>query len=245
MRDCLPLGESESMNYKSSLDAYAMYYDIAKKSVAQLQSQMARVQRAKQELKDCDAVLREIEAEQLSEKQLQEHDQYEHLCIQIEQLGLSLAAEYGSLFQSICVTHVMCGACIEAIINQVAREELPSSEFDQFDKLSPYGKWLLLPKLCRVEFPDASDALMARLKRLVSRRNSLVHYKPKQGDWYLTDEPDFVETLGLTTDEAEYSLQSTAMLIEELHQAFNLERPVWLDADGELGYFEISTSVEP
>jgi len=61
-------------------------------------------------------------------------------------------------------------------VNSVATHVLTSSEFKEFEKLSPVGKWLFLPKLMKLKWsPGLDQGCLQQFAELAGRRNHVVH----------------------------------------------------------------------
>jgi len=133
----------------------------AKKSLTQLllelQSHAARVQRASTQLKGQEA-----------------DDAWSNIIRQIGQLE----ALFGSTINDFLVADVLLVASAEAYINAIADHVLPTAEAQQFDKLSPVGKWLILPRIMKLKWkPQLSSGSLQEFAAVVARRNRVVHPK--------------------------------------------------------------------
>lgn len=62
------------------------------------------------------------------------------------------------------------------------------------DKLDPFAKWVIIPKLITPPGLDQNDEVFGRLKKLFTLRNSLVHHKTTSGGDFTTP-PDFPNEL--------------------------------------------------
>jgi hypothetical protein len=81
--------------------------------------------------------------------------------------------------QRFLVADVLLVASAEAYINAIADHVLPTAEAQQFDKLSPVGKWLILPKIMKLKWkPQLSAGSLQECAAVVARRNRVVHPKP-------------------------------------------------------------------
>ena len=62
------------------------------------------------------------------------------------------------------------------------------------DKLDPFAKWVIIPRLISPPGLDQNDEVFARLKKLFTLRNALVHHKTKSGGDFAAP-PDFPDDL--------------------------------------------------
>ena len=124
---------------------------------------------------------------------------------------------YRVLHQALAATHVFCAATLEAHINSQARVRLSGRAiFDEFDRLSLRGKWLMLPKLLGKEGFDPGAHPYNKFVRLTGIRTALVHVKGNEISTWTDAGPTFPERMGLRLEEAEASIQTTERMIRSL-----------------------------
>src|SRR5439155_11137514 len=106
-------------------------------------------------------------------------------------------------------THLLCASCLEAHINQHAKDVLAGKEYDDFDKISLTGKWRFLPKLLgKAGFESGTEPFQS-FDRLVGWRNDLIHYKRRREEWNSKPIPGFLEKLGLTIKRGDAAVMAT------------------------------------
>lgn len=162
--------------------------------------------------------------------------------------GPDLSRLYGPFLENLAVAHVMAASSLEAHINACAFQHLKAREFENFDKLSIDGKWLLLPRLLgHTDAFDVGSEPFQGFKRLIGARNALLHAKPRRETLDLFREPqppESLKQLGLTIDSAEQSLRSASRMIERLATLLGASSPAWTTSDEYDAFeFSIDTSV--
>lgn len=151
----------------------------------------------------------------------------------IQSLG-ALEDKYAPVVTHFGVASILLVNSAEAHINDISTVVLSGAEADQFDKLTPAGKWLFLPKLMGLSFkPELGKGPMQDFDKLVKRRNRLIHAKPMRQTG-LRDVPRFVEDLGMNPGEMARSVESVRQLIREFSLSWKGSYgPDWLNPDGE------------
>jgi hypothetical protein len=146
----------------------------------------------------------------------------------------ALEDKYAPVVTHFGVASILLVSSAESHINDISSAVLTGAEAEQFDKLTPVGKWLFLPKLMGLSFkPELGKAPMQDFDKLVKRRNRLIHAKPMRQTG-LQDIPRFVEDLKMKPDEMARSLESVRQLIREFSLSWKGSYgPDWLNRDGE------------
>ncbi len=185
----------------------------AKKGLAQLlpelQSHVARVQRASTQLKGEEA-----------------DDAWTDI---IRQVG-RLETLFGSTINDFLVADVLLVASAEAYINAIADHVLPTAEAQQFDKLSPIGKWLILPQMMKLKWkPQLSAGSLQEFAAVVARRNRVVHPKPLIVE-STAAVAAFVKQLRLDARAADAGIKAVRDLFQQMSLAWRgSSGPDWLD----------------
>jgi hypothetical protein len=103
---------------------------------------------------------------------------------------------------------LMTHGAVEAYINDFAARELGERVKDELDKLSPTGKWRVIPQLAKGYIFDTSSEPFFLLKELTKARNHLAHPKSRPGDPTLPRQPDELDLL----DAARKAVKALALL---------------------------------
>lgn len=111
------------------------------------------------------------------------------------------------------IADVLLVAAAESYINAVAEHVLTTADAALFDKLSPTGKWLSLPKVMNLKWrPATSKGDLKEFAAVVARRNRVVH--PKQtGVKGTANVEDFIDRLRMNSKLADRGLQAVDGLI--------------------------------
>jgi hypothetical protein len=156
-------------------------------------------------------------------------DKIHDLCVVLNRHWESFNFAADALVQSVAATHILCGSALESHINMRAEEVLATRDFEEFDKLSLTGKWLLYPKLISVGSFNPGTKPFQDLQKLVSRRNALVHYKVRREKTkQLFDMPSLIEDLGLRAVNCRESLSAVRDMVRALAKVERREAPDWL-----------------
>jgi hypothetical protein len=153
----------------------------------------------------------------------------DHIDRVIHSLG-ALEDHYGPVVMNFGTAIILLVSAAETYANDVAAIALQGADRDQFDKLTPIGKWLFLPRLMRLTFkPSVGEWPMQGFADLAKRRNQLIHAKPMRQPGLLTP-PTFAEELGMSPDRMTKSMQSVRDLIREFSLSWRgSSGPDWLD----------------
>ena len=161
---------------------------------------------------------------------MEAYDETETYCIQLENLWSEFQEVAGRLIRVAATLHTLCASCLESHINILAQRELFGSKFAEFDKRSLQGKWLLYPEITGIGAFDLGREPMQGLKRLISARNSLVHFKGiKCRRRFGFELPDFIKRLGLRKEATAKSIETVQNLVRELAKMEGRHEPDWLD----------------
>jgi hypothetical protein len=142
----------------------------------------------------------------------------------------SLEPTYGATISELLVADVLLVAAAEAYINAIAGHILGSGEAEQFDKLTPVGKWLFLPKLLKLRWqPNLARPPLQQFAALVARRNRVIHPKVFRVKGVAAVE-EFLETLRLDTKSAAEGVAAVKGLIQKISMSWRGSYgPDWLD----------------
>ena len=123
---------------------------------------------------------------------------------------------FAKTIRDFAVSDVLLVAAAESYINAIADHVLSSTDAALFDKLSPTGKWLFLPKVMSLDWnPDASKGDLKEFSAVVTRRNKIVH--PKKIEVKGTaNVHDFVERLRMNSKAADRGISAVGGLISEI-----------------------------
>jgi hypothetical protein len=139
---------------------------------------------------------------------------------------------FGEVIRDFAVGQILVVTAAEAYANAIARHSLGRSEVEQFDKLSPVGKWLFLPDILGIAWkPDLSSKPMQDFAELVARRNNLIHPKEIRLKGIL-DIRGFLKRVGADPDKASRDLGCVQDMIREFSLSWKGSYgPDWLQAD--------------
>lgn len=140
-----------------------------------------------------------------------------------------LADAFGRFVQSVALTHILCIMALEAHINMVAQEQFVGKTFEEFDKLSVKGKWLILPGIAGKQTMDPGKQPYQGFSHMIRRRNALVHPKTNELQELLTKSGDPNILLQKGLQDASESLETTENMIIELAQLLSSNKPKWLN----------------
>jgi len=83
--------------------------------------------------------------------------------------------------ERLAVTTVIFSAlALEAFINDYGLSSLRKDHFERLDRLSPVGKWLVLPWIVTGNRLSSSGRAFSSLKGLFGHRNRLAHFKSEE-----------------------------------------------------------------
>jgi hypothetical protein len=141
-----------------------------------------------------------------------------------------IETEFGSTITNFLVADVLLVAAAEAYINSIAAHVLPASDADNFDKLSPVGKWLFLPKIMKLKWkPSLSEGSLQQFSLVVSRRNRVIHAKGFHVR-STAEVKEFVKHLKLEVKSARAGVLAVRDLIREISLAWRgAYGPDWLE----------------
>lgn len=140
-----------------------------------------------------------------------------------------LEAVFGSTVSEFAVADVLLVAAAEAYVNAVAAHVLASSACEQFEKLSPVGKWLFLPRLMKLKWlPELDKGCLQQFAELAGRRNRVVHPRIVRVAGAVDIEV-FLKKLALDESLAKKGRQAVIELIRELSLSWRgSSGPDWL-----------------
>jgi hypothetical protein len=138
----------------------------------------------------------------------------------------------GEVIRDFAVGQILVVTAAEAYANAIARHSLGRSAVEQFDKLSPVGKWLFLPNILGIAWkPDLGSKPMQEFAELVARRNNLIHPKEIRLKGIL-DIRGFLKRVGADPDVASRDLGCVEGMIREFSLSWKGSYgPDWLQAD--------------
>jgi hypothetical protein len=165
-------------------------------------------------------------------------DERENRLTEIVHSLSALEDKYAPVVTNYAIACVLLVNSAEAFINDVAYLCLARGAADQFDKMSPVGKWLFLPKIVGLSFsPDLGKHPMSEFAALVKLRNLLIHAKPMKqtGIWKM---PVFLNDMNMNPDRMTRATQSVCDLIREFSESWKGSvGPDWLYTKSE-GYLD-------
>ncbi|NDV63355.1 hypothetical protein G0Q06_12895 [Puniceicoccales bacterium CK1056] len=96
-------------------------------------------------------------------------------CDLIQGIG-GLEEIFGSVVSDFLVADILLVSSAEAYINSIAQIVLASADIKEFDKLSPVGKWMFLPRVLNLKWrPSVDKGCLQEFSRIVRRRNKAIH----------------------------------------------------------------------
>ena len=215
-----------------------MHYSAACRNLANAEKQFAKVEQARAHVEETQALIDRL-LEQQTETGRSQGERIEQLAIRIESEESELAAAYAPYLEALASVHILSASSLEAHINDLAEPRMCGKAWAEFERLSLEAKWLFFPRIVGCSDLDPGHDALQGLSRLVTRRNRLVHYKPRREYWQPPGIPSFLEELGLSVDSGRDSVATVHRLIEALANRLGEGAPRWFRMDGALGFFEI------
>jgi hypothetical protein len=167
------------------------------------------------------------------------YDELEPVSIQMESADYQLGKAHAPLLKEVAIVNILCVACLEAHINDLAKEAFRGREARSFERLALEAKWLFFPRLIGCRGFEPGQQPFQGFAKMLTIRNELIHHKGVREDWQQGSVPAFVSKLGLTIGHAQESLKAVERMIRELAAQRAVEPPFWLRADlTEISYFE-------
>ena len=123
---------------------------------------------------------------------------------------------FAKTIRDFSVSDVLLVAAAESYVNAIADHVLTPTDAALFDKLSPTGKWLFLPKVMSLDWnPDSSKGDLKEFAAVVARRNKIVH--PKKIEVKGTaNVQDFIERLRMNAQLADRGISAVGGLISDI-----------------------------
>lgn len=143
-----------------------------------------------------------------------------------------LEPDFAAAVREAAVADVLLVTAAEAYINAVAGFLLKGKEADHFEKLSPVGKWLFLPRIMSLKWkPRLGKAPLQDFADLVARRNRIIH--PREISVRgVTSVDSLLDRIGLDVALTKRAQQSVVDLIRSISLKWSGSYgPGWLDAD--------------
>jgi hypothetical protein len=242
-------------DYLSILRVDLMYFSAARRCHEQAKSAMPVAEAEAKRLevlwkKSVEIENRPYPNDREEENSFDYSTEMERISIAIENQGQSVGFAYAPILENIAMTHLLCGACLEAHINQKAEQLLSSREFEDFDRMTITGKWLFLPKILGHAGFDPGNEPFQSFDQLIKWRNKLAHYKELRESWSMRyPVPEFLTKLGLTVPQAEKSHQATRAIVHALARQLNDEvdegeEALWA-LDRSWNYFDMTIWTAP
>ena len=123
---------------------------------------------------------------------------------------------FGKTIRDFAIADVLLVAAAESYINAIAEHVLPTADAAIFEKLTPTGKWLFLPKIMGLKWqPNTAKGDLQEFVAVVARRNRVVHPK-KIGVKGTASVHDFVDRLRLDKDQSERGIRAVKGLIASI-----------------------------
>lgn len=222
----MPATENK-IQFFSTLSVDAMFFHSAVNNLAEATKNKAEADSANEELRSL-PWLNEYEAwDSGDEIDISFSDEQ---ATYVEDLKVKAKETSSRFLQATAATHMFCVAALEAHINKIASSTMKSRIFDQYEKLSIEGKWLLLPQLLGKAGFDPGHQPFQNFSRLIKTRNVLVHYKGKKIPGFFADSTDLYKPLGLTVEEANISVEATKQMILKLAEIMEHIPPKWIQS---------------
>jgi hypothetical protein len=156
-------------------------------------------------------------------------DAYEATSIQlVDGLQPALEGAHAPQVAALAQVHIFCSAALEGHVNIIAHGHLTRGQFQAFDKLPLYGKWMFLPSAFGNQPLDPGCEPVQSVQRLSRLRNDLIHHKPIREAWRLRELPQFVADLGLTVEQGAESLKGVYTAVARLASIMSRPKPRWL-----------------
>jgi hypothetical protein len=141
------------------------------------------------------------------------------------------------LVRKVATAHILFAASLEAHINIRAERILQEDKFKEFEKLSITDKWLNYSKDVGKRFDRGREPFQG-FRRLIKRRNALLHFKAKRTQTHDPFEvPQFVKELGLLAPATQQSLSAARAMIVALAEMERRDVPEWIDG-GDFSAFD-------
>lgn len=143
----------------------------------------------------------------------------------------SLETAFGTTIREFAVADVLLVAAAESFINAVAAQVLLTAEADHFEKLSPVGKWLFLPKVMRLKWRHSlSCGPLQQFAEVAARRNRVAHPRPLRVAG-IAEVDSFMKQLKLDARSAVAGVEAVKELMQDISLAWRgSSGPAWLDA---------------
>jgi hypothetical protein len=138
--------------------------------------------------------------------------------------------DFGAAIMNFLVADVLLVAAAEAYINFIAAHVLSAADADNFDKLSPIGKWLFLPSIMNLKWKASlSEGCLQQFSLVVSRRNRVIHAKEFKVR-STADINGFLKQLRLDVNSARSGVPAIRDLIREISLSWRGSYgPDWLE----------------
>ena len=192
----------------------------------------ARIQRGEKKVLKLRQGLKRHAARLTSAQKTQTENKSADAWVDVIQGVGSLESIFGNTISEFAVADVLLVAAAEAYVNSVAAHVLGRSEFDQFDKLSPVGKWLFLPKAMNLKWkPSLAKGCLQQFASVVTRRNRTVHPRVVRVRG-VVEVDAFLKQLSLDPHQAKNGLTAVADLIRGISLSWRGSYgPDWLNPD--------------
>jgi len=137
---------------------------------------------------------------------------------------------FGATVAQLAIADVLLVCAAEAYINAVAAHVLKANDLEQFEKLSPVGKWSFLPRLMGLKWrPSVSRGCLQTFAQMVSRRNRVVHPRVVQVD-NATQVARFITQMRLDGRSTIAGVDAVRELIKQLSLSWRGSHgPDWLN----------------
>lgn len=226
--------------YLTYLQIDALYLHAARQACSHAFDAKNKIEAAKDHWKS----LEETESRILGDHEGDTHSAYDDLepiYRQMESAHYEIGETYAPMLKELAVVHMLCVGALEAHINSIAKESLGGKEAKAFEKLALNAKWLFLPRMLGCPGFEPGHQPFQRFSKLLKHRNELIHYKQRKEAWVYGEVPKFLLELGLTTSDAEQSIEAVQSMIEEFARQRGADPPYWLRSDlNQMSYFDIS-----
>ncbi len=216
-------------DFLTSLRVDAMYLHSARLALDRGASHTDGINEATQQFKE----LKEREGrinEQHCDDEGEAEVVLESIAIQmVEHVHPILEEAYSKCIHEWAAVHIFCAAALEAHINSRAQALLSGKLYEEFDKLSLEGKWLVLPRLAGRETFDPGSQPYQSFAKLVRFRNRLLHHKQRPEPHQIgSAAPETLLRLGLNFESGKASLDAAIRMIKRLAELLKEPHPDWV-----------------
>jgi hypothetical protein len=206
-----------------------LYFAEATRQASTLAPLEATYLAKRKETENLNRKIRDIEARHGGDSAAAYDEAERHVIQLVDNAFVQLDAAARPLAGTSATIQILSAACLEAHINVRAAETLVGSLYDEFERASLGGKWLLYPAIRNLAGLDAGGTVLRGVHDLAKRRNALVHPKRQRSENTVGFQtPDFLERSHLTGEAARKALTAVQQAVTALAIAEGRPVPAWL-----------------